>query len=250
MEANICYRRFVNDVRTDSRIAIMDAAALLLREYGAGAVTTRRVAELAGTQAPTIYRLFGDKDGLLDAVADHVMATYVAVKTSKAAAEITGGRDPLDDLRAGYRLHLEFGLANPELFALISARRTNRSAVDVGGQEVLHSRVHRLAAAGRLRVSEQRAVEMVSAAGNGAVLIILGTPESDRDLTLGEAMFEAVLGVILTSAPTIAPAHTLTGAVSLAAVVPQLPTLTSAERELMSEWLHRSITELQHGPFR
>ena len=98
----------------------------------------------------------------------------------------------------------------------------------------------------RLECSEQRAVEMVNAAANGAVLIISGTPESERDLSPGDALFEAALGVILTSAPVIAAAHTLTGAVSLAAINPQLPTLTPAERKLMSEWLHRSIAELRH----
>ena len=63
----------------DARSRIVDAAARLLREHGPAAVTTRGVAEAAGVQAPTIYRLFGDKDGLLEAVAEHVMAGYVAV---------------------------------------------------------------------------------------------------------------------------------------------------------------------------
>ena len=52
----------------------MEVAARLLREQGAAAVTTRAVAMAAGVQAPTIYRLFGDKDGLLDAVAEYVLA--------------------------------------------------------------------------------------------------------------------------------------------------------------------------------
>ncbi|WP_338419811.1 TetR family transcriptional regulator [Streptomyces klenkii] len=33
-------------------------------------MTTRAVAAAAGVQAPAIYRLFGDKDGLLEAVAE------------------------------------------------------------------------------------------------------------------------------------------------------------------------------------
>ncbi|WP_328341958.1 helix-turn-helix domain-containing protein [Micromonospora sp. NBC_00421] len=37
---------------------------------GARAVTTRGVAERARVRAPTIYRLFGDKDGLVEAVAE------------------------------------------------------------------------------------------------------------------------------------------------------------------------------------
>ncbi len=47
--------------RSDTRTKLVDVAARLLRDYGPAAVTTRGVAEAAGVQAPTIYRLFGDK---------------------------------------------------------------------------------------------------------------------------------------------------------------------------------------------
>src|ERR1700677_3669653 len=53
---------------TKTRENLVEVAARLLREQGAAAVTTRAVALAAGVQAPAIYRLFGDKDGLLDAV--------------------------------------------------------------------------------------------------------------------------------------------------------------------------------------
>ena len=66
--------------RSDTRSRIVDVAARLLQEEGSAAVTTRGVAEAAGVQAPAIYRLFGDKDGLLEAVAEYVMATYVSEK--------------------------------------------------------------------------------------------------------------------------------------------------------------------------
>ena len=69
---------------TEVRASIVEAAARLLHEEGARAVTTRGVAQAAGVQAPTIYRLFGDKDGLVQAVAEHVMATYVAAKSVPA----------------------------------------------------------------------------------------------------------------------------------------------------------------------
>jgi AcrR family transcriptional regulator len=60
--------------RADVRSRIIDVAARLLPDEGPTAVTTRGVAEQAGVQAPMIYRLFGDKDGLLEAVAEHMMA--------------------------------------------------------------------------------------------------------------------------------------------------------------------------------
>src|SRR5690349_17456271 len=96
------------------RAAIVEAAAHLLRDQGIRAVTTRGVAQAAGVQAPTIYRLFGDKDGLVDAVAEHVLAEYVG---RKAAGE--ADPDPVADLRAGWRTHVGFALENPELYALL-----------------------------------------------------------------------------------------------------------------------------------
>ena len=50
------------------------AAADLLQSGGIDAVSTRAVAAAAGVQPPAIYRQFGDKDGLLDAVARFVIA--------------------------------------------------------------------------------------------------------------------------------------------------------------------------------
>ena len=52
----------------------------------AAAVTTRAVADAAGVQAPTLYRLFGDKDGLMEAVAEHVMAAFVHAKAERERA--------------------------------------------------------------------------------------------------------------------------------------------------------------------
>lgn len=232
----------VTDVRDDVRTVIVESAARLLREQGSRAVTTRGVAQAAGVQAPTIYRLFGDKDGLIDAVAEYVMATYVAAKTDSVA-----DRDPVVALRSGWHTHVEFGLANPELYALLnSPARSQSSSATAAGIEVLQERIRRLAAAGLLRVDEQRAVMMIHAAGSGTVLALLATPTGQRDLSLADAMFDAVAGRILSTAPP-APDTTLsTVAVLFATMVPDLPTLTVAERTLMTEWLTRSIAHLQN----
>ncbi|MBA3907939.1 MAG: TetR/AcrR family transcriptional regulator [Pseudonocardiales bacterium] len=225
------------------RASIVEAAARLLREEGARAVTTRGVAQAAGVQAPTIYRLFGDKDGLVQAVAEHVMATYVAAK-SVSAADADG--DPVADLRAGWRMHVEFGLANPELYALLTTPgRSDTSAATAAGIDVLRARVRRLAAAGLLRVDEERALMMIHAAGNGTVLALLGTPAAERDPGLSGAMFDAVAGSILAAAPATPDTTPSTVAVTFATVVPDLPALTDAERSLMTEWLARSLAHLR-----
>lgn len=227
--------------RDELRSGIVAAAARLLREEGAEAVTTRAVAQAAGVQAPTIYRLFGDKDGLVAAVAEHVMATYVAAKSTAAQA---APDYPVADLRAGWRMHVEFGLTNPELYALIGGPGA-ASPATLAGIAVLRARIGRLAAAGLLQVDEQRALMMIHAAGNGTVFALLGVPEQDRDPGLADAMFDAVLARICTAAPAV-PSTTMTAvAVTFARTVPDLPGLTEAERAVLAEWLDRSLGHLQ-----
>ena len=229
--------------RADARSKIVDVAARLLREQGPAAVTTRGVAEAAGVQPPTIYRLFGDKDGLLESVAEHVLATYVSTKiaTAASAAEV----DPVDDLAAGWAVQIDFGVANPAVFRLLSdPDRAPHSPAARSGQQVLESRVHRIAVTGRLRVSESHAVDLIQAAGTGVIQTLLSTPPDDRDPGLSRSMFEAVMGQILTDAPDRAAGEAKATAVSFRAIAPQLDMLSDAERLLMTEWLDRAITAL------
>lgn len=227
--------------RSDTRQKIVDVAARLLREDGPSAVTTRGVAEGAGVQAPTIYRLFGDKDGLIEAVAEQVMATYVAAKAEMVAAASAGDIDPLDDLRAGWEMQIDFGVANPTLAVLLSdPERAVRSAAAASGRRVLESRVHRVALSGRLRVSEQRAVDLIHAAGTGAVLTLLSAPPERRP-GLADDLFTAVLGRILADAPDARGGADLAPLVAVRAVSPRLTVLSDAERRLLSEWLDRAI---------
>jgi AcrR family transcriptional regulator len=230
--------------RADVRSRIIDVAAQLLRDEGPTAVTTRGVAEQAGVQAPMIYRLFGDKDGLLEAVAEHVMAAYVAAKTEIAEAASAAGIDPLTDLRAAWQTQIDFGVGNPSLFRLLSdPDRVRQSPAARAGREVLQARIHRVAVTGRLRVSEQRATSLLQAAAIGAIQTLLATPPEDRDSGLAESMCDAVLGQIITDppAPAAADGDTIATAVTLRAMAPGLDALTRAERQMLGEWLDRVI---------
>ena len=264
----------VTGERDDVRTAIVEAAARLLREEGVRAVTTRGVAQAAGVQAPTIYRLFRDKDGLVDAVAEHVMATYVAAKSATEATEATeattptdptdptdptkppnetkppgaagpGAGDPVAELRRAWGVHVEFGLANAELYTLLTAPgRGVTSPATAAGVEVLRARVRKVAAAGLLAVDEERAVHLIHAAGTGTVLALLGMPADRRDPGLADAMFDAVSRGILTTAPAAGGTDLTAVAVTARSRVPELPALTDAERTLMIEWLTRSLEHL------
>jgi AcrR family transcriptional regulator len=208
-------------------------------------VTTRAVAVGAGVQAPAIYRLFGDKDGLLEAVAEHVMSEFVSAKAAIVQAAADDNIDPLDDLRAGWDTQIAFGLANPVLFRLLSdPSRVERSPAAQSGRRVLEARVHRVAAAGKLRVSENRAVGIIQAAGSGAIQTMLATPPELRDTGLPDAMYDAVLSQILTDAPGPVSDDRTSAVVAFRAVAPELEALSSAERQVLLEWLDRAIAGL------
>ena len=228
----------------DVRGRLVDVAARLLGEHGPAAVTTRGVAQAAGVQAPTIYRLFGDKDGLLKAVAEPVMATYVRATSAAADSADAAQRDPVADLRDGWDAHVAFGLANPALFALLhDPQRAATSPASAAGLDVLRARVHRVAAAGRLRVSEQRAVDILHAAGTGTVLTLLTTPAHRRDPDLADAMWVAASQTVIDEAAPTGPGAAT--AVHFRTVLAQLPALSDAERALMAEWLDRAIDASQ-----
>src|SRR5580698_6011014 len=98
--------------RDRTRAQLVEVAANLLASQGPDAVTTRSVALAVGVQAPTIYRLFGDKSGLLDDGVEHGFATYLTNKPPVGTD--ADADDPIAALRAGWDLHVGFGLANPE----------------------------------------------------------------------------------------------------------------------------------------
>src|ERR1700751_1048628 len=92
---------------------MLKAAADLLQKGGIDAVSTRAVAAAAGVQPPTIYRQFGDKQGLLDAVTGYMLQSYLQ---NKRQAEVTDA--PVQDLRNSWDLHVDFGLTHPDCYIL------------------------------------------------------------------------------------------------------------------------------------
>ena len=226
----------VGVTRAETRRTLIEVAARLLRDDGPAAMTTRAVAHAAGVQAPTIYRLFGDKDGLLDAVAEHAFSTYVG-RTAHAVET----DDALADLRAAWDMHIEFGLANAALFGLLAdPNRNTLSPAGAAGLEILRARVRRVAATGRLQIPERRFVELIHAAGTGTVLALASTPPADRDLALADTMYNAVVQAALTHAPARADDRAIASSVAFRTIVPQLDNLTDTERALMTEWLDRA----------
>lgn len=57
------------------------------------------------------------------------------------------------------------------------------SAATAAGIEVLRSRMHRVAVAGRLRVTEGLAIQLIHAAGTGAVLALLAEEVREQHIS-------------------------------------------------------------------
>ena len=217
----------------NARERILAAAAALVASGGSKAATTRAVAAAAGVQAPTLYRLFGDKDGLLAAVAEQVMANFVAAKVDAVAED-----DPVLELRRGWDDYIAFGLSHSAVFALMnSALKPGLSSATAAGLAVLARRVHRVARAGWLRVAEERAVDLIHACGTGAVLALIAKSPGARD-DLAAAAREAVMAAILDEprAETSAATAMATG---LRARLDDVADLTPGERHLLDELLQR-----------
>lgn len=224
----------------DPRRRIVEAAVELLENGGPDAVSTRAVAAAAGMQPPAIYRLFGDKEGLLEAVAEHGYARFLE---SKRAQLDPDPEDVVDDLRRGWDMVVEFGISSPELFAVMN-RATGRGA-DIAhraGLEILHGRVRRLASRGWLRVDEELAAQVIHATGRGAVITWHSTPAERRDPALLTVLREAMVAAVTRAEPAV-PATETGSAAAARALRAALPddadVLSDAEQRLLREWLTR-----------
>lgn len=240
-ETNTMIREAAN--ADDIRTRIIVAAAGLIASGGSDAATTRAIAAAAAVQAPTIYRIFGDKRGLLDAVAEHVFTVYVEKKSEREPHP-----DPVQALRDGWDAHVTFGLTHPELFVIMSCDplRPPSPAV-VAGLDVLRRIVRNIALAGRLSVSEARAITLLHSVCVGTVLTLLGEPEEKRDPGLSETARGAVISAITSEAirhgnnlatQLTEPAPSGMAA-ALRASLDQTSVLTDGERHLLNELLDR-----------
>ena len=242
------------DTSPDARARTLRAATKLLATGGRDAVTTRAVSAAAGVQPPTIYRHFGDMQGLLDAAARETMAVHMREQATRPLTN-----DPVEDLRRGWDLHIAFGLAHPDAFALLYSAPSAADSISAihQGVAVLQGLVARIAEAGRLRVDIAHATDLIHAGGTGVTLALAATPPAERDPWLSETMREAILAALTVPASAEAPNGRSDGApaaervavhaVALRSLLRDTPSVLSpAEQSLLSDWLDRLV--IANGP--
>lgn len=219
---------------TRSRIIVI-ALDLVMRE-GRDAISTRAVCAGASVQAPTIYRLFGDKEGLIDAVALEGFRLYWRERVRHSA-----GADVVDDIRRGWDAHVAFGLAYPHLYSLGYARALpgNSTPAAEAGVRIVSGLVRRVARDGMLQVPEARAVHLLSAGAIGTTLQLLTVPACDRDLMVSTNMRESVLSEIMTDHDHAAPTSLTNAIIQLRSSLGEISALSQHEADLLGEWLAR-----------
>lgn len=223
----------------DTRSAVIAASAELLAHSPSGDISTRAVCEAAGVQQPVIYRLFGDKDGLLAATVDHVWDEYLGMK--RAAKQ---SADAVDDLRSGWDSHVAFALAHPNAYRLLfGSGAVDKAESADEAMRLLRMVLERVAAQGQLRLDPTVAAQVVMAANTGVALALILRPALYPDLALSTTVRDIVHGSILsgTAAAVDAGESGRIAAITLQGAIPALPSALFTEREvgLLDEWLGR-----------
>jgi AcrR family transcriptional regulator len=220
----------------DTRAEMLKAAEAQLLESPEPDFSTRAVCEAVGVGAPVLYRLFGDKNGLLAAVVDRAFERYL---TSKRTQQLSD--DPVDDLYSAWDLHIAFALKNQAVYRIAYAPSLDKVPAGVEeARQLLVRRLVRCAEVGRLNTTPDEAAQVMMTAATGVAISLISQPATFSCPVLSQRVRDAVLhGLLIDTAPSDRRIDTLnTVALHMAALIRANPTpLTGPESALMLQWL-------------
>jgi AcrR family transcriptional regulator len=220
---------------------MLEAAETLLNASPDRDIATRAVCEAVGVGAPVLYRIFGDKNGLLSAVVDYGFERYLSTKRAAAPS-----KDPVVDLRDGWDTHVAFALEHPAVYRLMYS--PSFAAVPGAADEamkLLRDVLERCAEAGRMRVDPAAAAQAIMSANIGVSLALVTQPQSYTDPGLSDRVRDAVHAQVLTGDVDHRVAEHEGAAVAVALQLSALlrhgvdGALTEPETALLRQWLAR-----------
>lgn len=184
-----------------------------------------------------LYRLFGDKNGLLAAVVDHAFEGYL---TGKRVQPLSA--NPADDLYLAWDAHVEFAMANPTVYRIAYGPGLDYVPAGVEkARELLLERFVRCAQVGQLNTTPDNAAQAMMSSAAGVCLCLLSLPAGFDDPDLSRRVRDAVLAGLLVkeAVPVKGTVGRLeTVALQLAALIRSSSTaLTGAETGLLLQWL-------------
>jgi len=118
-------RRHSSQERQDRRESFLDAAITVVRRDGHTA-SMEAIARESGVTKPILYRVFGDRSGLLLAVGERFAAELTTALTEALAGSAQPGAGPVTEPREVLRASIDayVGLVDrdPELYRFLTAR--------------------------------------------------------------------------------------------------------------------------------
>ncbi|CAA0131927.1 putative HTH-type transcriptional regulator [Mycolicibacterium vanbaalenii] len=169
---------------SEPRDLLIEAGVRILERDGLPALSARNVAAETGTSTMAVYTHFGGMTGLLDAIAVEVFSRF-----TQALTEVPETDDPVADFLAMGLAYHRFALTHPARYQLMFGTSTpasiavHRADLTVAGSATdraewansfgaLHSAVHRMMVAGRIRDDDELAVAgRLWSINHGAVLL-------------------------------------------------------------------------------
>jgi AcrR family transcriptional regulator len=230
-----------------NRSRILDVTESLLKSIGRDAITIRAVADEAKIQLPTLYRLFADKVGLLDAVAERGFTRYMAIDP-----EHRESLEPIEQLRHGWDIHVRFGLESPELYGLMYAESHSRKVTPAAqiALDGLTALIGRLAASGSLTVSQEEATFVAFSSASGAVLSTYFLPGVLHDPSYLVNIRESMISSITTEAKGQEGGLIANAVTTLGGNLDHLKALSPNEKNLLHEWLNRILASSGNRSFQ
>lgn len=182
---------------TEVRENVLAAAAALLHEQGAGALTVRGIAVRAGTSTMAIYHHYDGKYGVVDELA---RAGFVGLRASLEAART--GKSALADLRSMLDAYRRTAVERPAVYGLMFTRVVpGYHASDATAQEasaglaVFVDVMRSAVAAGQLDVEPERGARVLWATAHG--LLSLAVPGHPALLEARPELYRAGIEAVL-----------------------------------------------------
>ena len=211
------------------------AAEALLLESSECDISTRAVCEVVGVGSPVLYRLFGDKNGLISAVVDCAFERYLASKSAQRLSE-----DPVADLYSAWDLHIAFAVKNQAVYRIAYAPSLAEVPAGVEqARQLLVARLIRCAEGGRLTSTPEEAAQVMMAAATGVAISLISQPATFDYPNLSQQVRDSVLrGLVLRPFRDRRTDTLKSVALQMAALLRANQTpLTGPEQAMLLQWL-------------
>ena len=177
---------------SSARREILEATEALILEDGSEHVSIRQVCQRSGYTAPTVYHHFGDKRGLMDAVAESAFQRLLA-----RLRRVRRRDDPTETARALLLAFIRFGLRNPDAYQLLMSPRPPGVDLPPAGLEcraLLEVPMNTLFEQGRLRAPDlESAFQAFWAVGHGVISLRASQPHYEWSPRLAEVAVDSIL---------------------------------------------------------